>query len=57
MIRLINILQDLLNVAEKERELAEAAILHVSSKDPVKAREQEKKCEILKEEFLRAKQV
>jgi len=50
--------QALLNVAEKERQLAEAAILHVSSSDPVKAREeQERKCEILKMEFQRAKQI
>jgi len=48
--------QTLLDVAEKERALAEAAILHATpSSDPVKALEQERKCELLKSEFERAK--
>jgi len=49
--------QDLLNVAEKERELAEAAILHVSSSDPAAALEQERLCEKLKQELHRVKQI
>merc|ERR1712130_21330 len=50
--------QALLDVAEKERALAEAAILHAKpSTDPAKALEQERKCELLKSEFERAKQI
>ena len=44
-------------MAEKERELAEAAILHVSSSDPGRAKEQEKLCEKLKQELHKVKQV
>lgn len=50
--------QALLDVAEKERALVEAAILHAKpSTDPAKALEQERKCELLKAEFQRAKQI
>lgn len=45
-------------MAEKERALVEAAILHAKpSTDPAKALEQERKCELLKAEFQRAKQI
>ena len=50
--------EGLLRVAEIERKLTEAAILHVSSNDPVKAREeQERNCEVLKRELQEAKKV
>ena len=52
------IFKGLLKVAELERKLTEAAILHVSSNDPVNAREeQERNCEVLKRELQEAKKV
>ena len=48
--------ESLLRVAELERKLTDAAILHVSSNDPVTAREeQERNCEVLKRELQEAK--
>lgn len=50
--------EGLLKVAELERKLTEAAILHVSSNDPVNAREeQERSCEVLKLELQEAKKI
>ena len=52
------IFKGLLKVAGLERKLTEAAILHVSSNDPVNAREeQERNCEVLKRELQEAKKV